>query len=32
LFKTSAATALAYDVSGALTTVTINVSGFQSKV
>ncbi len=31
LFKTSANTALAYDVSGALTTVYINVSGFQSK-
>lgn len=32
LFKTSANTALAYDVSGALTTVTISVSGFKSKV
>jgi hypothetical protein len=32
LFKTSAATALAYDVSDALTTVTISVSGYQSKV
>lgn len=31
LFKTSANTALAYDVSGALTTVYINVSGHQSK-
>lgn len=31
LFKTSANTALAYDVSGALTTVTISVSGFKSK-
>lgn len=31
LFKTSANTALAYDVSGALTTVYINISGFQSK-
>lgn len=31
LFRTSAATALAFDVSGALSTVTINVSGFQSK-
>ena len=32
LFKTSANTALAYDVSGALTTVYISISGFQSKV
>lgn len=32
LFKTSAATALAYDVSAATSTVYINVSGFQSKV
>jgi hypothetical protein len=32
LFKTSANTALAYDVSGALSTVSISVSGFQSKV
>lgn len=32
IFKTSANTALAYDVSGALTTVYISVSGFQSKV
>ena len=32
LFRTSANTALAYDVSGALTTVTISVSGFRSKV
>jgi hypothetical protein len=32
LFKTSANTALAYDVSSALTTVYISVSGFQSKV
>ena len=32
LFRTSANTALAYDVSGALTTVYISVSGFQSKV
>jgi hypothetical protein len=32
LFKTSANTALAYDVSAALTTVYISVSGFQSKV
>lgn len=32
LFKTTANTALAYDVSGALTTVTISVSGFRSKV
>jgi hypothetical protein len=32
LFRTSANTALAYDVSGALSTVTISVSGFQSKV
>jgi len=31
LFKTTANTALAYDVSAALTTVTISVSGFQSK-
>ena len=31
-FKTSANTALAYDVSAALTTVYINVTGFQSKV
>jgi hypothetical protein len=31
LFKTSANTALAYDVSGALSTVYISVSGFQSK-
>jgi hypothetical protein len=31
LFKTTAATALAYDVSGAITTCYINVSGFQSK-
>jgi hypothetical protein len=31
LFKTTAATALAYDVSGAITTCIINVSGFQSK-
>ena len=32
IFKTSANTALAYDVSGALTTVFISVSGFQTKV
>jgi hypothetical protein len=32
LFRTSAATALAYDVSAATTTVYISVSGFQSKV
>lgn len=32
LFKTSANTALAFDVSGALSTVYISVSGFQSKV
>jgi hypothetical protein len=32
LFRTSANTALAYDVSAALTTVTISVSGFKSKV
>jgi len=32
LFRTSANTALAYDVSGALTTVTISISGFKSKV
>lgn len=32
LFRTSANTALAYDVSGALTTVYISVSGFRSKV
>ena len=32
LFKSSAATALAYDVSSALTTVYISMSGFQSKV
>src|SRR3990167_835341 len=32
LFKTSANTALAYDVSEALTTVYISISGFQSKV
>lgn len=32
LFKTTANTALAYDVSGALTTVTISISGFRSKV
>lgn len=32
LFKTSANTALAYDVSAATTTVYINVSGFKSKV
>ena len=32
LFKTSANTALAFDVSSALTTVYINVSGYQSKV
>jgi hypothetical protein len=32
LFRTSANTALAYDVSGALTTVTISVSGVKSKV
>lgn len=32
LFKTSANTALAYDVSGALTTVYISISGFKSKV
>jgi hypothetical protein len=32
LFRTSANTALAFDVSGALSTVTICVSGFQSKV
>ena len=32
LFRTSANTALAYDVSGALSTVTISVSGFKSKV
>ena len=31
LFRTSANTALAYDVSGALSTVYISVSGFQSK-
>jgi hypothetical protein len=31
-FRTSANTALAFDVSGALTTVTISVSGFKSKV
>lgn len=32
LFRTSANTALAYDVSAALTTVYLNVSGFKSKV
>lgn len=32
LFKTSANTALAFDVSGALSTVTISLSGFKSKV
>lgn len=32
IFRTSANTALAYDVSAATTTVYINVSGFQSKV
>lgn len=32
IFKTSANTALAYDVSSALTTVFISVSGFQTKV
>jgi len=32
IFKTSANTALAYDVSAALSTVYISVSGFQSKV
>lgn len=32
LFRTSANTALAYDVSAATTTVYVNVSGFQSKV
>ncbi len=32
LFRTSANTALAYDVSGALTTVYISISGFKSKV
>lgn len=32
LFRTSANTALAYDVSGALSTVYISVSGFKSKV
>lgn len=32
LFRTSTNTALAYDVSGALTTVYISVSGFRSKV
>ena len=32
LFKTSAATALAYDVSAATTTVYISVTGYQSKV
>jgi hypothetical protein len=32
LFRTTANTALAYDVSGALTTVYISVSGFKSKV
>lgn len=32
MFKTSANTALAFDVSAALTTVYISVSGFQSKV
>lgn len=32
IFKTSANTALAYDVSSALTTVYISVSGYQSKV
>jgi hypothetical protein len=31
-FKTTANTALAYDVSGAITTVYISVSGFKSKV
>lgn len=31
-FKTSANTALAYDVSGALSTVYISISGFQSKL
>jgi hypothetical protein len=31
-FRTSANTALAYDVSGAVTTITISVSGYQSKV
>jgi len=31
-FKTTANTALAYDVSGALTTVYISISGFKSKV
>jgi hypothetical protein len=32
IFRTSANTALAYNVSSALTTVYINVSGYQSKV
>jgi hypothetical protein len=32
LFKTSANTALAYDVSGAVSTITISISGYQSKV
>jgi hypothetical protein len=32
LFRTSTNTALAYDVSGALTTVYISISGFKSKV
>jgi hypothetical protein len=32
LFRTTANTALAYDVSGALSTVYISVSGFKSKV
>ncbi len=32
LFKTSAATALAFDVSSALTTVYISVAGYQSKI
>lgn len=32
LFRTSTNTALAYDVSGALSTVTISISGFKSKV
>lgn len=31
-FRTSTNTALAYDVSGALTTVTISIAGFKSKV
>lgn len=31
LFKTTANTALAFDVSGALSTVTISISGYQSK-